>query len=46
MKIKDHKTHPMEGRRFIKWVKKASHWCLTEFIGGKQKQTWSQTKPE
>jgi hypothetical protein len=40
------KNHKLAGKTFIKWMKKAGHYCITTFDGGKQKQVWTQTKPE
>lgn len=45
MAQKEKQLHKLEGQTRIKWVKKASHWCLTEWRDGHQKQTWLKDKP-
>lgn len=40
------KASKLEGKRYVKWVKKAKHWCVTTFTNGIQKQEWTQEKPE
>ena len=37
---------PQNHEAKIKYVKKASRWCLTTFIKGQQKQEWFATEKE
>lgn len=46
MATSKHQNEKMIGKRFVKFVKKAKHWCVTTFPNGIQKQEWFATKPE